>query len=280
MTAKFDEPMSPALRLLIGLIAAVIFVTLLRNCYFIVGPGERGVLMTFGEVAQYSYTEGIHVKMPLVQSVVIINIKTQKMEDTTEASSKDMQIVNTAIALNYHISPDAAQRVFQEIGPGYELTVIDPAIKESVKAITAQFTAEELITKRDDVAVKIRESISQKLAPRYILVETMSITNFQFSRSFNDAIEAKVTAEQLKLKADRDLERIRVEANQTVIRAKAEAEAISIRAEALKQNEKLIPLTIAEKWDGHLPKVMVNGGGSNMLFDISTYANEETSTEP
>ena len=261
-----------------ALFFAVIIIGLIvvNGSYFIVGPGERGVLMTFGEVVPTSYSEGIHWKFPVMQTAAIVKVQTLKFEDESEAGSKDLQVVNTNIALNYHIAPESAYRIFQEIGQDYEVKVIDPAIKESVKATTAQYTAEELITKREEVAMKIKSSISDKLVSRGIYVESMSIVNFAFSESFNNAIEAKVTAEQLKLKADRDLQRIEVEAKQIVTKATAEAEAIKIRADALKQNEKLIALTVAEKWDGKLPNVMVNGQGGTMLFDISNLAAEKT----
>jgi regulator of protease activity HflC (stomatin/prohibitin superfamily) len=270
-----NDDLKVIFRGIVKVIAGIFVLWLLLNSYFVVGAGERGVLMTFGAVDLNSYGEGIHFKIPIIQSVSMVNIKTLKFVDDTGAASKDLQIVTTSIALNYHIDGASAARIYQEIGQDYEAKVIDPAIKESVKANTAQFTAEELITRREEVANKIKESIATKLTSRGIYVESMSIINFDFSESFNNAIEAKVTAEQLKLKAVNDLERIKVEAEQTVTKATAEAEAIKIRANALTQNEKLISLTVAEKWDGHLPNVMVNGDGGNMLFDISNLAQEQ-----
>lgn len=264
--------------LVLGIFGLGVLLFLLGG-FFIVGAGERGVLMTFGQVEPVSYGEGIHFKIPIVQGVQIMDVKTAKFSDDTEASSSDLQVVNTQIALNYHINPDMAYKIYQDIGLDFEAKVIDPAIKESVKAATAKYTAEQIISKRDELALIIRDAISDKLTARGIYIESMSIVNIEFSKSFNDAIESKVTAQQKKLQAEVDLQRIQIEANQTVTKATADAQAIKIKAEALKANENLVAWTVANTWDGHLPTVMSNGGGNNaMLFDISNLADQHDNT--
>lgn len=193
--------------------------------FAVIQAGHRGVVTTFGKVSPEVLGEGIHLVIPVVNQVHKIDVRLQKSEGSGEAASKDLQTIHTAIALNFHLKPSAAATTFQEIG-GIEAVrdrIIAPAIPEAVKAITARYTAEELISKREEVRDHIKEPLVERLGRHGIVVDEFAITNFDFSKSFNDAIEAKTTAEQLKLKADRDLARIMVEAQQKIEQAKAEA---------------------------------------------------------
>jgi len=219
-----------------------------------VGAGERGVLLQFGAVQDQVFDEGLYFKIPFVQQVVKVDVKTKKEEAAVSAASKDLQMVTSKIALNYNLDPKEVNKVWQEVGADYNSRIIDPAIQESVKATTAKFTAEELITKREEVKEYVKNNLAERLAKNYIVVDEFNIINFDFSKSFNDAIEAKVTAEQLKLKAERDLERIKIEATQKVSEAEGKAKAIKVEAEALKSNPRVVELRWIEKWDGKAPQ--------------------------
>ena len=131
--------------------------------------------------------------------------------------------------------------------------LIDPSVQEAVKAVTAQFTAEELITRRAEVSIMIKEMLSERLVNRHILVDEFNIVDFNFSPVFNDAIEAKQKAEQDALKAQRDLERIKIEAEQKVTEAQAEAESQRLQRETI--TDTILQLRAIEKWDGVLPQV-------------------------
>ena len=232
--------------ILIGLILAF-------GAFGTIGAGERGVLLQFGAVKDKVFDEGLYIKIPFIQQVVTMDVKIQKDEIPASASSKDLQIVTSKIALNYHLDPNSVNKVWQEVGKNYNTRIIAPSIQESVKAITAKFTAEELITKREEVKDQIKANLAERLLERDILVDEFNIIDFSFSSAFNDAIEAKVTAEQLKLKAARDLERIEIEADQKIAEARGKAEAIQIEAEALKANAQVVELRWIEKWDGKTP---------------------------
>lgn len=218
-----------------------------------VGAGERGVLLQFGAVKDKVFGEGLYFKIPLIQQVVKIDVKIQKDEVAASASSKDLQIVTSKIALNYHLFPDSVNKVWQEIGKNYNTRIIAPSIQEAVKAVTAKFTAEELITKREEVKEKIKENLAERLLENAIIVDEFNIIDFYFSDAFNNAIEAKVTAEQLKLKAERDLERIKIEKQQKISEAEGKAQAIRIEAQALMSNPKVVELRWIEKWNGEVP---------------------------
>lgn len=233
----------------IGLIALI----LILGAFGTIGAGERGVLLQFGAVKDKVFDEGLYIKIPFVQQVVIMDVKIKKDEVPASASSKDLQIVTSKIALNYHLAPESVNKIWQQVGKDYNARIIAPAIQEAVKATTAKFTAEELITKREIVKEQIKANLAVRLLERFIIVDEFNIIDFDFSSAFNEAIEAKVTAEQLKLKAARDLERIRIEADQMVVAAEAKAKAIEIEAQALKANAKIVELRWIEKWDGKVP---------------------------
>lgn len=225
--------------------------------WYIVPPGHRGVVVQLGAV-KGEMAEGFHFRIPIMQKVVDVNVQIQKSETESIAASKDLQTVTSKIALNYHVNPSAVAKIFQTIGLSYDTKIIDPAVQEVMKAVTAKYTAEELITKRQHVAQEIQELLTSRLNKSDIKVDAFSIVNFQFSDEFNKAIESKQTAEQLALKAQRDLQRIKIEAEQKVAGAKAEAEALRIQkeqvtAELIKLREIEVQKQAVEKWDGKLP---------------------------
>lgn len=228
--------------------------------FAIVPSGHRGVMTTLGKVSDTVYDEGLHFRLPLIQTMHNIEVRIQKGEGQGDAASKDLQSVQTAVALNYHLDPSQVAVIFREIGVDIGSKLIVPAVQEAVKAATAQFSAEELITKRPEVRDRIRSLLQERLTRHGVIVDEFSIVNFQFSRSFTEAVEAKTTAEQQKLKAERDLQRIRVEAEQKVASAKAEAEALSLQKsqvtpELVRLREIENQRKAIEKWDGHLPEV-------------------------
>jgi len=253
-----------------GLWGALI-ILLLFGSWFSVPAGHKGILLTFGKPSESSFDNGFHLKIPLIQNVVVMSTQTQKYVADAQAASKDLQIVHTQIAVNYHLNSNSVIQIYTDLGLQFDDRVIQPTVQEVVKASTAEFTAEELITKRPQVKDKIDNLLKERLQSRNIIIEDISITNFDFSESFNVAIESKVTAEQLKLKADNDLLRILVEAKQKIASAGAEAE--SLRLQRLEITPDLIELRkievqrfAIEKWDGHLPQVT---GGVIPFIDIN-----------
>jgi len=242
------------------------------NPFVIINAGHRGVITTFGKVNQTVLEEGLHFRIPVMQKATEINVQIQKAEGDGDAASRDLQQVHAKIALNYHLIPGRVAETFQLIGD-LDLVgdrIILPAVQEAVKATTAKYTAEELISKRPEVRDQISQFMKDRLLRHGIAIDEFSIVNFRFSESFNQAIEAKTTAEQLKLKAERDLERIRVEAEQKIASAKAEAEALrlqkqEITPDLLKLREVENQRVALDKWDGHLPQVT---GGSIPLVNL------------
>lgn len=226
--------------------------TVLLGCFTVVGVGERAVVVRFGHVER-TLDQGFHLKAPLVDDVKKFDVRVTKTAATASAASKDLQTVAAEIALNWRLQPEAVAALYQEIGNQYEERIIAPSLQEAVKAATASYTAEELITKRQQVKDEIKSILAERLSKSHIVVTDVNIVNFDFSDSFNAAIEAKVTAEQNALASKNKLEQVKYEAEQRVAQAQAEATAIKIQAEALKDNKGLAELEAVKKWNGVLP---------------------------
>jgi regulator of protease activity HflC (stomatin/prohibitin superfamily) len=225
-----------------------------------IGAGERGIVQNFGAVQDNVLNEGIHLRIPVMQTVIIMDVKIQKAITDAASASSDLQDVDLSVALNYHIIPEKANLVYQTIGIQFKERIIDPAIQEVMKAVSARYTAEELITKRPAVSREMQEALTARLLISNISVDAFSIVSFSFSQTFTDAIEAKQTAEQNALKAKRDLDRIKVEAMQTIAAATAEAEALrlqkmNISPDLIELRKIEANLKAIEKWNGILPQV-------------------------
>ncbi|MCU0609702.1 MAG: prohibitin family protein [Chitinispirillaceae bacterium] len=244
--------------------AIIVFVFIGFRPWVQIGAGERGVVLNFGAVQKDVLQEGLHFRIPIMQKVAIVNVQIQKATTETIAASSDLQDVTSTLALNYHVLPDMANIVYQSIGVEFKDRIIDPAILEVVKAVTARYSAEELITKRPLVSEEMKSALTERLKANNIIVDAFSIVAFSFSRVFTEAIESKQTAEQLALKAKRDLDRIKVEAEQTITAARAQAEALrlqkaNISPDLIELRKIEANLKAIEKWNGILPQVTGNG---------------------
>jgi len=262
-------------KIIIHSIISIILLILFFGSWGTIGAGKRGVLLQFGAVQDKIIDEGFYFKIPLIQKVKKIEVRTVKMEVLALAYSKDIQTVESLIALNYHLNPDKVNKLFQEIGIDFENRVISPAVQESVKATTAKFTAQDLIEKREQVRDEIKASLTERLAEKNIIVDAFSIVNFDFSDEYEKAVEAKQVSQQNALKADNDLKRIKIEAEQRVAQATAEAEAIKIQAQAITQQggKDYVNLKWIEAWQNggsQVPTTIIgNTEGSSFLFNIS-----------
>ncbi|MBU4320349.1 MAG: prohibitin family protein [Thermodesulfovibrionales bacterium] len=247
------------------IIGAILVFFLFLSPWVQIGAGERGVVLNFGAVQDTVLNEGLHFRVPIMQRVAIMDVKVQKAVTDAVSGSADLQDVTSSVALNYHIVPDKANVVYQTLGVQFKERIIDPAIQEVMKAVSARYSAEELITKRAAVSEAMRANLSERLLEYNIAVDAFSIVSFSFSKVFAEAIEAKQTAEQLALKAKRDLDRIKIEAEQKITAARAEAESLrlqraNISPDLIELRKIEANLRAIDKWNGILPQV--TGGGA------------------
>ena len=266
---KPSRALAKALVLLV--IVALLAALIVYKTYVIVEPGHRGIVVQLGEVKPNVLSEGFHIIVPFIQEVVPVEVRVRKSETSQTTSSKDLQVVNTVIAVNYRLEPELVNRLYQDVGLDFENRIVAPAIGESLKAVTSQYTAEELISKRPEVSSNVKETLGKKLATYYIRLDEINITEFNFSSEFDEAIEQKQIAEQQALKAKLDLQRIEVEAQQKIEQAKAEAESLILQkdhvtAEMVELRKIEAQIEAIRKWDGKLP--IYTGGGVIPFINI------------
>ena len=256
-----------------AVIVLIVIAVVASSSVKIVDAGNRGILTHWNAVDLTSapLDEGIHFVVPFQDDIVQMEVRTLKYDTSTRSASQDLQTVQTTVTVNYHPDTEKVHYLYKEIGLSYENRVIQPAIDETVKQVSANYNAEELITKRPVVKADIENAIRERLDQFYIETEVISITDFEFSPLFAKAIESKVEAEQKAQKAENDLIRIEVEARQleaqavglaaaNVAEAQGEAEAISIINNALSNNPFYIEWLKTQAWDGKLPLVVGEGG--------------------
>ncbi len=227
------------------------------SSYFIINPGERGIVVVMGTMNDDIYNEWLHLKIPLISNIIKTNIQTQKWESDADSASKDLQSITTRIAVNGRIDEKAVKAIYRDLG-GDEMVankVVQPSVQEAVKSVTAKYTAEELITKRALVSSEIKVLLVEKLSKYGVIVGDVNMVNFNFSADFNQAIEKKVKAEQDAFAEKNKLEMVKYQAQQTIEQAKAQAESIKIQAEAIQSQwgAAYVNLKWVEKRDGKLP---------------------------
>ncbi len=266
-------------KLVVIIAVAVVAVVIFAASVTIVPAGHTGVVVTLGKVSENVLSEGFHLKAPIVQNVVKMSNQIQKCEiEGAESVSKDLQAISSTIVVNYKIGNASSAKIYREIGKDYETIMLMPAIHESLKAVTAKYTAEQLVTSRSQVAIEIQETLEEKMVEYGILIEKFNIVNFSFSEEFAKAIEAKEVARQNLLKAKTEKEQAIVEANaqaeKEIIAAEAEAKAILAKADAQAEanqtiakslNENVLENNKIEKWDGKLPYAT----GGSAILDVS-----------
>jgi regulator of protease activity HflC (stomatin/prohibitin superfamily) len=276
--------------LIVLLIIAIAGIIIVSTAVVSVPSGYRGVLLTWGKVENRILNEGLNFKIPFSQSIILMNVQIQKAESTESTATKDLQEVSTTVAVNYRLDPFYVNVVYQDLRQDYADRVIKPNIEESLKATTALYRAEELVTKRAEVKGTFDDILAERLSIFNIQIVSVSLTDFQFSQGFSEAIEAKVTAEQEALVAKNELEKIRYEAQQQIIQAeaaknatirRAEGDAIAqiIAANATADSIQIITSQMTEEyaeylwliqWDGKLPLVFTKDE-SGLIIDASEF---------
>lgn len=256
-----------------GILAFISFIILLiLNPFTIVKTGHRGVVTQLGAVSDKVLDEGFHIISPLAASHDV-DVRTQSYSAASAAASKDLQSVSATVVMNYNIVPANVVGLYKNVGMNYGETLVTPAIQDIVKAVTAQFTAEELITRRDEVSQQMMTLLAERLSA-YFLVSQVSITNFDFSKSFNDSIELKVTAEQNALAAKNKLAEIEFLAQQTIVSAQADAESIRIQAQAITQQggAEYVKLRAVEAWErggSQVPTTYISDSGQSFILNLA-----------
>ena len=266
-------------KLILTIFVVILAVIFLGSSFVVIPAGHTGVALTFGKVEDVVLQEGLHFKVPFVQKIVVVDNRIVKLDVNTEAFSKDLQTITTVVAVNYHVGKENSQTLYKNVGVGFEEVLITPAVNEVLKAVTAKYTAVELVSSRAEVSMLLDEGLNEKMNAYGIFINELNIINWDFSEEYINAVEAKQVAEQNLIKTRTEQEQALViantEAQKRVIAAEAEANEIKVLAQANAESNRIITESISEllikyqtvsKWDGKLPTVM--SGSDNMLIDI------------
>lgn len=253
------------------IVALVIGLIIFFASTTIVPTGHIGVVTLYSKVQNEYLDAGFHLIKPFVEDVHDVDIRTQKYSNTVEGSAKDLQIVNITLSINYQIRAEKASTLYANVGANYEDTILNPALQSGLKSAMAQFTAEEMVTKRSEVATAIANELNTRLE-EYFLISAVNIENIGFTEEYNKAIEAKTTNQQKAEAEKAQLEIIKVQNEQKINTAEAEAkvrelQSQSVTEKSLEQLRLEIQREMIQKWNGTLPQYIL-GENANMLFDI------------
>jgi prohibitin 2 len=268
MVAVTREVPQGSIKVVLGAVIAIILLIAL----FILWPfasvpaGYVGVMTTFGAPSASVYDPGIHFRMPISQSMHNVYIGVYKAESDVAGSSKDLQQVDMKVSVNFNVLPSAAVGIYSNLGGDPWTQVMDPAVHDIVKAVAARYEATDLIQKRDQVSQEVRESLLTRFKNIGVNVSAVNIVNFQFSKQFNDAIEAKITAQQNALRVENEIVQTKWEAQKRVVESEAalrvaenNAKANELMGKSLEANPALVEMKKIERWDGKYPQYMMGG---------------------
>ncbi len=257
-----------AKRITIIAVAVLAVIITMVSSAVVIKPGHTGVVVTMGKVEDNVLQEGFHLKVPFVQEIVVIDNRIVKLEVETEAFSKDLQTVDTTLAINYRIDQTKSYSIYKNVGSNYENILVIPAVNEVLKAITSKYTAEESVTNRMLISDGLVDGLNEKLNSYGLYVNDVNIINYEFTEAYINAIEEKQVAQQKLLTAETEKQTAitKAEAEAETVKIKAEAEAAANRTIAESLSQSIIEYKKIEKWDGKLPEVTGNGG---TIIDLS-----------
>ena len=276
-------------------VALIVALILALSMIKTVPTGYTGILTTFGKVEPNTVSAGVHVIAPW-QKIVKLDNRTQKVSVETDTFSKDIQQVKVSLAVNFCIDQATAQELYKTVGVNYYESVVLPRILENVKAVVAEYSAENLVAKRGELSDEILTRLTDDAAAYGINIISISVEDIDFTDEFTDAVERKQVATQNKLAAeteqaqktmeeqaaaDRAVISAKAKAEQDVIAANAELEVTKIQAEAaLYAGEKeaemnkriaesltpnLVKYYYIKQWEGVLPKTVLGEDNSFMI---------------
>lgn len=267
-------------------LVALVLIVLFATSWGTVAAGERGVKTRLGAVVGI-VPQGLYFKLPLIEKVTKMDVSVQTINydkngaegdaaDTSSlsASSKDLQQVWANVMVNYKVDPDGVDSIYAEYKTtqNFGANVVESIVREAVKSVTAQYTAEELTTKRLEVSDRIKALLVEKFMERTVTLVQINVTNFDYSPGFTAAIDQKVTAVQLAEAQKNKLEQVKYEAQQTIETAKATAESQRIQAQSLaaQGGEDFVKLKWIEAWKEGGAKVptYIAGDGQQFLMQI------------
>ncbi len=257
-------------RFLMSVMVATIMCFSLTGCGAeIVEPGHSGIKKTLGKVEPDPLPPGFYLYNPMISTVFEVDNRVQRLENTTEVYTKDVQQVDVTYVINYNLQPAKTVEIYTEVGKDYADILIPQAIEGIMKNTIGKWNAIELVSNRGQASAGVSDAINVELEKHGIKVSGFQMTNLKFRQEFEAAVEAKVNAVQKAEEARNNTVQVEEQAKQRVIAAEADAKAMQIQTAALKESQSLVLYEAVKKWNGVLPSI-VTGEGSNMLMQLPT----------
>ena len=247
-------------------VLALFAILVFFSSFYTIRSSERGVLSTFGKMSDEVIDDGLHMKIPFIQTIKRVNVQQKKFDGKENSYTRDVQTSEVEYTINYDLVRENVSKLMKNVGDDYHNRIVVPFIRSSMKQSFGNFAATEIVENRDAVRREIEESLRQTLDSNYFMNIQFQITNIDFDDDFETAIKEKQVAEQNALKAKNVTIQVEEQAKQTKIKAQAEAEAMSIKAAALESNPKLVNYEAVQKWDGKMPQYML--GNSVPFIDL------------
>lgn len=244
-------------RIIIWSIIALFAVIVAATSFYTVKSTEKVVISTFGKMDDDVVGDGLHMKIPFIQSIKRVNVQQKKFDGKEQSYTKDVQTSDVEYTINYDLVKENVTKLMKNVGDDYHNRIVIPFIRSSMKQSFGNFAATEIVENRDIVRREIEQQLRIVLDSNYFMNIQFQITNIDFDDDFEKAIKDKQVAEQNALKAKNVTIQIEEQAKQIRIKAEADAEAMRIKANALESNPKLVNYEAVQKWDGHMPTYMM-----------------------
>ena len=246
----------------LALVAIIVFF----SSFYTIRSTERGVLSTFGKMNDAVVEDGLHFKIPFIQTIKKVNVQQKKFDGKENSYTRDVQTSEVEYTINYDLVRENVSRLMKNVGDDYHNRIVVPFIRSAMKQSFGNFAATEIVENRDAVRREIEASLRKTLDSNYFMNIQFQLVNIDFDDDFENAIKEKQVAEQNALKAKNVTIQVEEQAKQTKIKAEADAEAMRIKANALERNPKLVNYEAVQKWDGKMPQYML--GNSVPLIDL------------
>ena len=276
-------PPRRVMRILALALAALLLLVVVYDSWYVTDNGQR--VVTFNRVngAVETHDQGLHFKLPFLETKTPYNVREQLYTTPATAASSDLQDAHTTIAVRYEPEAAFVAQLHRDVGPDYVGVLIAPAVQQILKNATSHFSAEQLVTERPAVQREVERALAERLAPSHIIVKAVDLTDFQFSAAFTASIEAKVSAQQRALEELNRLDQVKYQAlqiqvnasanaNATVTQAQAQADAARIVGEQLHADPAYLEFVKLQKWNGQLPSVTGGQSPINLLITPPTPA--------
>jgi len=268
---------------IIAFVCLVVFLIIVFGSIYTIDAGDRGIILTFGKASTEIIQPGFHLKIPIAQSVVVYSVRTQTIKfdnpanaqsvtpseyDALSGASRDLQNVQVAVIINYNINEKDVLDIYQKYGDSqlYQTNILEPIIRNAIKATTAHYDAVDLVDNRSEVVAEATAQIAKDFADKNAVLDNLNIVNFLYSPEYTKQIEAKVVAQQQALTEKNKLEAVKYQAEQRVAQAQGESDAIraQISAIAAQGGSNYLTMLWIQKWNGAVS--IVNGG--NPIVDL------------